>query len=146
MLTSMLPFYSCFTANKKYPGPSSSSSNIKKSKKNKLQGRDYLVYDEERDMHVQSGALKQKKAADEKRARQEAALLREERAKKAKFDNLTTLTGLNKEQFRTMRAQNFYDMPNNSTDGYFWRKEQELIMKEIYAIWTQKLLCVLKNR
>ena len=87
MLTSMLPFYSCFTASKKYPSPSSSSSNIKKPKKNKLQGRDYLVYDEEQDKHVQSGILKQQQAADARRARQEAALLREERAKKAKLDN-----------------------------------------------------------
>ena len=103
----MLPIYSCFTANKKYPGPSSSSSTIKKSKKNKLQGRDYLIYDEEQDKHVQSGVLKQKQAADARRARQEAAFLREERAKRAKLDNLTTLQGLKKEEFRVMRAQNF---------------------------------------
>ena len=99
-----------------------------------------MIYDEEQDKHVQSGALKQKQAAEARRARQEAAFLREERAKKAKFDNLTTLKGLNKEEFRTMRAQNFYDMPNNSTDGHFWRKEQELIMKEIYANLDPKAL------
>ena len=99
MLISMLPIYSCFTANKRYPGASSSSSNIKKPKKNKLQGRDYLVYNEEEDKHVQRGDLKKQKAVEATRARQEANLLREERAKKAKFDNITTLKDLNKEEF-----------------------------------------------
>jgi hypothetical protein len=90
----------------------------------KLQGRDYMVYDEANDRQVQRGVLDQQWAAEARRARQEAALLQEERAKKAKFDNLTTVKDLNKEDFRTTRAQRFYDMPNNTTDGHFWRKEQ----------------------
>ena len=99
-----------------------------------------MIYDEEQDKHVQSGAIKQKQAADARRARQEATLLREERAKKAKFDNITTLKDLNKEEFRSMRAHNFYDMPNNSNDGHFWRREQVLIMKELYANLDPKAL------
>ena len=99
-----------------------------------------MIYDEEQDKSMQSGAIKQQKAAEARRSRQEAALLREEKAKRAKLDNLTTVKDLNKEDFRTMRAQNFYDMPNNSTDGHFWRKEQELIMKEIYANLDPKAL------
>lgn len=62
-----------------------------------------------------------------------AALQREERAQRAAFENITSVKTLNKEDYRNMRVQNFYAMPNNSTDGHFWRKEQELIMKEIYA-------------
>ena len=32
-----------------------------------------------------------------------------------------------------MREQPLFDMPQTSSDPFFWRKEQELVMKEIYA-------------
>ena len=55
--------------------------------------------------------------------RAEEEFLAEERAKQAKFDNLTTLSGLNKSEFRAMRSQPFFDMPQNSSNPQFWRKE-----------------------
>ena len=127
MLISMLPIYSFFTDTKRYHSGSSSS----KPKVPKPSGRHYLDYDEENDRHVQRGAATQERVSDARRARQDAALQREEKAKKARLDNITTVKDLNKDDFRTMRGQSFYDMPQNSTDAHFWRKEQELIMKEI---------------
>ena len=32
-----------------------------------------------------------------------------------------------------MREQPLFDMPQTSSDPFFWRKEQELVMKEIYS-------------
>ena len=66
--------------------------------------------------------------------------MREEQAKHAKLDNITTVLGMSKEDFRAMRSQNFYDMPTNSTNNHFWRKEQELIMTKIYANLDPKAL------
>ena len=66
--------------------------------------------------------------------------MHEEQAKQAKLNNITTVLGMSKEEFRAMRSQNFYNMPNNSTNNHFWRKEQELIMTEIYANLHPKAL------
>jgi hypothetical protein len=56
-----------------------------------------------------------------------------EHAKKAKFDSLVTLEGLSAPEFVEMRKRNMYALPRNSRDRCFYRKEQELIMKEFYA-------------
>ena len=128
-----------FTGSKSHLG--ASGSNIKKPRQRAV-GREYMVYDEESDKHIQRGVLKQKKAAEAKRARQEAVLMREEQAKQAKMDNITTLLGMTKEEFRALRSQKFYQMSNNSTNNHFWRKEQELIMYELYAkLDPKQLVC-----
>ena len=57
----------------------------------------------------------------------------EEHAKQAKLNKITTVLSMSKEEFRAMRSQNFHNMPNNSSNNHFWRKEQKLIMTEIYA-------------
>ena len=54
-------------------------------------------------------------------------------AKKARYDNLTTVLDMGKSDFRDMRLQPFFDMPRNTDDPNFQRKEQQLIMQEIYA-------------
>ena len=128
-----------FTTNKGYPGASASSSNIKKPRQ-ETQGRDSLVYDVASDKHIQPGVLQQQKASAARRARQEASFMREEHAKQAKMNNITTMLGMSKEDFTAMRSQNFYDMPTNSTNNHFWRKEQELIMTKIYANLDPKAL------
>ena len=128
-----------FTANKGYPCASASSSNINKPRQ-RAAGREYLVYDDESDKYVQRGVQKQQKAAEARRARQEAAFMHEEQAKQANMNNITTVLGMSKEDFRAMRSQNFYNMPNNSSNNHFWRKEQELIMTEIYAKLDPKAL------
>ena len=122
-----------FTANKGYPCASASSSNVNKPRQ-RAAGREYLVYDDESDKNVQ----KQQKAATARRARQEATFMHEQQAKQAKLNNITTVLGMSKEEFRAMRSQNFYNMPNSSSNNHFWRKEQELIMMKIYAKFEPK--------
>ena len=86
--------HTLFTGNKSNLG--ASGSNIKKPR-HRAAGREYMVYDEDSDRHVQRGVLQQKKAAEAKRARQEAALQKEEQAKQARMDNITTLVGMSRE-------------------------------------------------
>ena len=93
--------HSKFTGNKSHLG--ASGSNIKKPRQ-RAAGREYMVYDEKSDKHIQRGVLKQKKVVEAKRARQEAVLMREEQAKQANMDNITTLVGMTKEEFRSMRS------------------------------------------
>ena len=50
----LLYLYSIFTANKSYLG--ASGSNIKKLRQ-RATGREYMVYDEESDKHIQKGVL-----------------------------------------------------------------------------------------
>ena len=73
----LIPCYthSMFTGSKSHLG--ASGSNIKKPRQRAV-GREYMVYDEESDKHIQRGVLNQKKAAEAKRARQEVVLMREE--------------------------------------------------------------------
>jgi hypothetical protein len=64
-----------------------------------------------------------------------------EQAKKAKFDNLVTLEGLSAQQYVEMRKCNFCVLPRNSRNRCFYRKEQELIMKEFYASLKKYPVC-----
>jgi hypothetical protein len=64
-----------------------------------------------------------------------------EAAKKAKFDSLVTLDGLSALEYVEMRKRNMYALPRNSHDRCFFRKEQELIMKEFYASLKKYLVC-----
>ena len=63
----------------------------------------------------------------------EEAFLEEERAKKARYDNFTTVIGMGKSEYRSMRKQPLFDMPQNSSNPHFWRREQEVVMRDIYA-------------
>ena len=72
----------------------------------------------------------------------EAAFLEKERAKKARYENISSVRDLGKIDFRCMREQQFFDMPQDSNNPLFWRKEQELVMTEIYAkLSTTKAVC-----
>ena len=60
---------------------------------------------------------------------------------------MSTVLGMSKTEFRYMREQPFFDMPQTSMDPKFWSKEQELVMKELYeklsaanAVCVQKVL------
>jgi hypothetical protein len=64
-----------------------------------------------------------------------------EQAKKAKFDNLSTLEGLTAHEFVEMRKRNFYALPRNSWDQWFFRKEQELIVNKFYASLKKWPVC-----
>ena len=76
----------------------------------------------------------------------EAAFLENERAKKARFDNLTTVIGMGKSEFWSMREQPFFDMTQTSTNPYFWRREQELVMKDLYEkLSGPNIVCVCKR-
>jgi hypothetical protein len=66
---------------------------------------------------------------------------RAEAAKKAKFDSLVTLEGLFAPEYVEMRKRNMYALPRNSRDHCFFRNEQELIMKELYASLKKYPVC-----
>ena len=91
----------------------------KVSRKEKRGNRAYFDQDEDGRRVVRDRGAAAREAA---RQRAEEEFLAEERAKKAKFDNLTTLSGLNKSEVRAMRSQPFFDMPRNSPNPRFWRK------------------------
>ena len=72
----------------------------------------------------------------------EAEFLANERAKKARYENITFVLDLGKVEFRCMREQPFFDMPQDTNNPLFWRKEQELVMTEIYAkLSSTKAIC-----
>ena len=68
----------------------------------------------------------------------EVRVMREENAKRKKYDNITTVKKMHPAEYRVMRKQPFYTLPRTSRDPHFWRKEQELIYKEIYCNLSEK--------
>src|SRR4051812_19866101 len=46
---------------------------------------------------------------------------REDRAKKAKYDNLQFLAKMSKEEFHELRETDFYELPRTNDDPRFWR-------------------------
>jgi hypothetical protein len=68
-----------------------------------------------------------------------AQLAKEERAKKAKFDHLPSIKDLSLPEFADMRKRKMYDLPRNSNDLSFHRREQQLICTELYAKLTHKV-------
>jgi hypothetical protein len=66
-------------------------------------------------------------------------LAKEERAKKVKFDRLPSLKDLSLPEFADMRKRKMYDLPRNTNDLCFHRREQELICIELYANLTHKV-------
>jgi hypothetical protein len=70
---------------------------------------------------------------------QKAQATKEERSKKAKFDRLPSLKDLTLPEFADMRKRKMYDLPRNTNDLNFHRREQELICTELYAKLTHKV-------
>jgi hypothetical protein len=68
-----------------------------------------------------------------------AQAAKEERDKKAKFDRLPTLKDLTLPEFAYMRKRKVYELPRNTNDLSFHRREQELICTELYAKLTHKV-------
>jgi hypothetical protein len=68
-----------------------------------------------------------------------------ERAKKARFDRITTVMDLSQAEYRDMRKNNFFALPKSIKASNFHRKEQELIFKEIYAKLTKEKVCPQKT-
>jgi hypothetical protein len=98
-----------------------------------------LEYDPERDSFVekQTAAQVEREAQRQKALKAQAA--KEERAKKAKFDHLPSLNDLSLPEFADMRKRKMYDLPRNTNDLSFHRREQELICTELYAKLTHKV-------
>ena len=140
MLIPMLPPICLFIVNPRVKKLGRNPNNP--SRKEKRGSRCYL--DETEDgRRVQRDRGAEAREAAQKRA--EAAFLEKERAKKARFDNLTTVIGMGKSEFRSMREQPFFDMPQNATNPHFWRREQELVMKDIYEkLSGPNIVCVQK--
>ena len=128
MLIPMLSSISFFTDNRRYKTPAHNSN--KPTRKEKRGSRAYLDETEDgrrvqRDRGVAAREAAQKNA--------EAAFLENERAKKARYENISSVRDLGKVDFRCMREQQFFDMPQDSNNPLFWRKEQALVMMKIYA-------------
>ena len=90
-----------------------------------------------------AGRLRQQSAIDEEATRHAAlgGFDDEEEAERAHFDSLTTVLGMGTLEFRRMRSQSFFDLPPNTNDPNFPRKEQQLIMHEIYARIEKHVVC-----
>ena len=111
-------------------------------RKDKRGSRAYLDTTEE-GVRVQRDRGAAAREAAQKKA--EEAFLEKERAKKARFDTLTSVSELSKSEFRSMRMQPFFDMPQNSSNPFFWRREQEIVMNDIYAkLSGPNIVCVQK--
>ena len=85
--------------------------------------------------------VRQNKQAELRRERDVERWAQAEKDKLDRYDNLTTLAEMSKDEFCEMRKRNFFALPQTSTDGDFWRHEQELIMKEIYAKLSKHPMC-----
>ena len=107
------------------------------SSKERAQTRDKLIFDSS------SGRMRQQSTIDEEATRQAelGGFDNEEEAEQAHFDSLTTVLGMGKLEFRRMRSQQFYDLPPNTTNPNFPRREQQLIMQEIYARIEKHAVC-----
>jgi hypothetical protein len=77
-------------------------------------GEARLRYDPQRDNMVQDTVRRQ---CEEFAAREE----REEAAKRQKYERLTTLKGLTKEEFRDMRLWLNYSLPRTASSTFFRR-------------------------
>jgi hypothetical protein len=100
-----------------------------------------LEYNEEKDRYVQrSVAAQQARDAKAVEAEKKEAM-KAERAKKARFDKITTVLDLSQPVYRAMRKTNFFAQAKNTKASNFHRKEQELIFKEIYAKLTKFKVC-----
>ena len=64
---------------------------------------------------------------------------REELAKKALYDEITTMKDLGKADFRAMRLQPFFSMPRTTNNPNYWRKKSKLIMSELYTTLATKV-------
>ena len=99
-----------------------------------------MGYDAQRDSFVQDTVRRQ-------REQDEARDEREEAAKRQKYELLTTLKDLSKEEFRDMRLRLNYSLPRTASSPMFHRREQELIMNEKYAhlktkVAPQNVMCM----
>ena len=96
MLISLLSSISLFTDNKRYKKPAHNPETPQR----KSRTRAYFEEDEHgRRVHIDRGAAAREKKAIAERERVEAEFIAYERAKKARYENLTTVTDLNKLEF-----------------------------------------------
>jgi hypothetical protein len=101
-----------------------SVSNPNKPPRRKRQSGNNLDYDEEGDIHVQWSVVRSTRKDRERQAQAQARWVQQRNDQAEMFENLETLKGLTKDEFRTMRKQNFFLLERTSTDGDFWKKEQ----------------------
>jgi hypothetical protein len=104
-----------------------------------------LDYNEEKDKYVQrSVAAQQARDAKAVEAEKKEAA-KAGRAKKARFDRITTVLDLSQPEYRAMRKTNFFTQAKYTEARNFHHKEQELIFKEIYAKLTKYKVCPQKT-
>ena len=128
-----IPYSLLFTGGRKRT--KSITSNPEKAPRGpRAHSRDTLHYDA-------TGRGKQASAARDQ-AEMQAALEEQEEeeiAKKARYDQLTSVLSLSKAEYREMRRRPFFSMLRTSNNPHYWRKESELIMSEIYVTASTKV-------
>jgi hypothetical protein len=100
-----------------------------------------LEYHEEKDRYVQRSMAAQQARDTNVVEAQRKETAKAERAKKARFDRISTMLDLSQPEYREMRKTNFFAQAKNTEASNFHRKEQELIFKEIYAKLTKYKVC-----
>jgi hypothetical protein len=111
------------------------------SRKPTAHDKDKLVFNLATGRLAQKSVISQQARDAKKLKTRMAEEERAEAAKKAKFDSLVTLEGLSAPEYVELRKRNMYALPRNSRDRCFFRKEQELMMKEFYASLKKYPVC-----
>ena len=117
--------------------PRTKASTVHHGKNPRQQARRASTHDSESDEEAVPMSRSRSKSTAAAR-REEDRVLREEAAKRKKYDNITTIKKMPTAEYRVMRKQPFYTLPRTSRDPHFWRKEQELIYKGFYCNLSEK--------
>jgi hypothetical protein len=99
-----------------------------------------------RDQHgnlIDPQVVRQREADDARMVAAAKQKRLDERNKKAKFDHVTKLKDLTKQEYREFRHRKYYSMPKDNMSTYFWRSKHEMIFKEVYAPMSTKV-CPMK--
>jgi hypothetical protein len=120
MFAHMLSILCSFTGGSYRPNPPRRS-------RPSLAGHSSLQYDPEHGVYVQDTVRRH-------RAKDAARRERDEEAKRQRFESLTTIAGLSKDEFCDMRQRINYALPRTTRSTHFHHREKELIMFEKYGI------------
>ena len=127
MLIPMLSPILLFTNNKRFKKPAHNPN--KPPQKDKRGSRAYFEETEDgRQVQIDRGVAARDRKGAAAREKAEAEFAAYDRAKKARYENLSIVVDMGKVEFRCMREQPFFNMPQTSTNHHFWRREQELVM------------------
>ena len=135
--TAILLLY--FTGSKRYKISASNPNHP--PRRLKRQSANTLDYDEGAGTHVQRSVSRQREKDRLRAEKEKDKFIQQQNEQAQRFEDLETLEGMTKEEFRAMRKQDFYSLERTSSNGDYWRHEQELIQKEIYDTLNKHPVC-----